>query len=395
MRRIKRLFLLGSLGCLLAAAFAAPPASADFGLKNLDFTFTGADGSPAMQAGSHPFQTTLNLDVNTEPGPKGAEVPSGALKDLSIELPPGLVGDPTAMPRCPLTTFFEMSTLATSCPNDTAVGFTELSIGTGDELPEPLSESVYNLETVPGEPLRLGFVAVGVPVTIDFHLKTSPPYNAIASITNASQVEKFYHARTFIWGTPADPAHDSQRGTCLGAGGSCPVATAPRPLLLMPRSCQGPLTTTFLADSWQNPGAFLPFSIETHDNSVPPNPLGIGGCAKLGFVPHITAQPTSDQAESPSGLDFHLDINDEGITSQTGLAQSDIKKAVVTLPEGVTINPSVAEGLVTCTPGDLKGETLAAEPGEGCPQASKVGSVEVETPLLEGKLLRGSIFATE
>ncbi len=61
------------------------------------------------------------------------------------------------------------------------------------------------------------------------------------------------------------------------------------------------MTTTFNADSWQNPGVFLPFSIETHDDSVPPNPLGTTGCAKLGFAPKIESQPTTNQAGSASG----------------------------------------------------------------------------------------------
>jgi hypothetical protein len=396
MRRPAKRFSLVLLAGLLGAALATPPASAEFGLKDLDLTFTASDGSTSMQAGSHPFATTVEVAVNTEPGPGSVEIPSGALKDLRIEMAPGLVGDPMAVPVCSSQAFFEfVNVTGEPCPDETVVGYVELLVGTGAEEPKPKLEPVYNLETTPGEPLRLGFIAIAVPVPIDFHLNNSPPYNAIGSVTNASQVEKFFAAKTVIWGVPADPLHDAERGPCLNAGGTCPVAIAKRPFLVLPRSCQGPLTTTFNADSWQDPGLFLPFSIETHDDSVPPVPLGMTGCAKLGFAPEIEAQPTTDQAGSASGLDFHVDVKDPGLTSPTGEAMSDIRKAAVTLPEGVTVNPSVAEGLATCTPDDLSRETVDAEPGEGCPQASKVGSLEVETPLLEGKLLKGSVFVAE
>jgi hypothetical protein len=397
MSRVRRAVFGIALVALFAGVSAVPPAGAAFGLKNLDQTFTNFDGSPAMQAGSHPPLTTVRLDVNTEPGPESVEIPSGALKNLTIEMPPGLVGDPSAVPTCSSATFYEsVNVTGKPCPNDTVVGFTELEIGGGAEPPQPILSPVYNLEPILGEPLRLGLIALVVPIAIDFKLKQSAPYNAIGSITNASQVEKFYGSKTVIWGNPADPAHDDQRGTCLKVEeGLCPVNIPERPFLLMPRSCQGPLTTGFEATSWQDPDAAVRYEIESHDSSVPPNPLGVTGCSKLGFAASIEAKPTTDRAESPSGLDFNLDIEDQGITSAQGHAQSDIKKAVVTLPRGVTVNPSVAEGLVACTPADLDDEDLEAEPGEGCPEASKVGTVEVETPLLEGKLLKGLIYVAE
>ncbi|HET8863687.1 MAG TPA: hypothetical protein VFM94_10600 [Solirubrobacterales bacterium] len=119
------------------------------------------------------------------------------------------------------------------------------------------------------------------------------------------------------------------------------------------------------------------------------------GCDKLAFSPSIDSQPSTDQASSPSGLAFNVDITDPGIGNPDGLAASDIKKTVVTLPKGVTVNPSQAEGLLACSEADLDRESADSEPGEGCPQASKIGTVEVETPLLEGELLRGALFVAE
>ncbi len=178
MRRLIQLPSAALLAVLVVAVLATAPASgAEFGLKNLDLTFTGADGSPAMQAGSHPFETTVNVEANTELGPGSVEIPSGALKDLKIDMPPGVVGDPKAVPPCSSKAFFEfVNVTGEPCPDDTVVGFIELSIGTGADPPQPKIEPVYNLETVPGEPLRLGFIALAVPVAVDFHLNNSPPY---------------------------------------------------------------------------------------------------------------------------------------------------------------------------------------------------------------------------
>ncbi|HYJ22675.1 MAG TPA: hypothetical protein VEW07_11715 [Solirubrobacterales bacterium] len=391
------------LGALLLAISAAVPASAAFGLKNLDVTFAGPPGMPPMGAGTHPLAMTTNLDFNTVIDPEKGEIPIDAAKDLTIELPPGMVGDPTAVPRCSAASFLEMALFQESpiaippCGNDTAVGTIDLVVGVNEPLPG--TTAVYNLVPPRGAVIQLGFIAAGFPITLVVKLKDSAPYNPIVSVNYIPQAVSFYSSRTTIWGNPADPAHNSERGICVSssADDSCPVSdNARRPFLTMPRSCSGPLTTIFSADSWQNPGVWIPpVAVSTHDNSVPPNPLAVSGCGNLGFAPDIDAQPTTEQAESPSGLDFSLDVDDQGLTDPAGTAQSDIRKAVVTLPEGVTVNPSVAEGLATCTPADLNRETLGSEPGQGCPQASKVGGVEVETPLLEGVLLKGSIFVAQ
>src|SRR5262249_43410147 len=85
---------------------------------------------------------------------------------------------------------------------------------------------------------------------------------------------------------------------------------------------------------------------------------------------------------------------DEGLKNPVGLAQSDIKKVEVTLPEGMSANPSVAEGLGTCTEADLERGTLSAEPGEGCPNASKIGTVEGESPLNE-ETVNGGLYVAK
>ena len=81
-----------------------------------------------------------------------------------------------------------------------------------------------------------------------------------------------------------------------------------------------------------------------------------------------------------------------GLSNPEGLSEAQPRKIEVALPPGMTANPSVAEGLATCSEAQLGRESAFSGPGEGCPEASKLGSVEVETPILAGRLLKGSVF---
>ena len=175
-----------------------------------------------------------------------------------------------------------------------------------------------------------------------------------------------------------------------GKGKSCPVPPRPKPFLTLPTTCAEPLTASYDALSWE--GETDAGSVLTHDPGG--NPAPFSGCGKVGFKPSIDSQLTSSSAETGAGLDFSLDFHDEGLTSVGGTAQSPVKKAEVILPAGVTINPSVGEGLAVCTPAQLDRETLDSEPGEGCPNASKLGTLHVITPLVE-EAIDGQIFLAQ
>jgi hypothetical protein len=372
---------------LLISMTAAAPAWADFGLEKFDVTFTNQDGTPAEQAGSHPFAMTTSFTLNNS----GSDVDS-EIRNLVVEQIPGLVGDATAMPRCATAEFVNPPNAESECPNSTAVGVVGIALNSPFSF---YSVPVYNLEPPPGVPVRIGFVLLGVPTTVDVGVKKAPDYNVEASIVHISQVLEVFGSQLTLWGNPAAPVHDPLRGHCLAleAGflepafvslGECPASlNDPKPFLTLPGSCTGPAATTYSIDSWQNPGVFVSGSSLTHDDAEPPNPLGFSGCEALPFTPQVSARPSTTSAESPTGLDFDLDFDQEGLTSEDGLAQSALKKAVVTLPEGVTINPSVGEGLGYCSPADYERESLDAAPGQGCPDSSTIGTVHVDSPLLD------------
>ena len=112
----------------------------------------------------------------------------------------------------------------------------------------------------------------------------------------------------------------------------------------------------------------------------------IGGCAKLGFDPKFTAIPTNPEAFAPTGLDATLTIPQDE-TAQ-GRATSTLRSAVVSLPEGLTINPAAGDGLKACSAEEVGFET--AKPSQ-CPDGAKIGSAEVDVPALE-KTLNGAIY---
>ncbi len=377
-KRLEALTLTGALALLILAAFG-PGSAAAFGLKDLDSTFTQQDGSPATQAGSHPFDQTVTLAFNTKPNSQlGEEVTDGDVKDLITELPPGFVGNPDAAPRC---STFDFLSVPPACPPASQVGVTDVGVLSATNVVPNIE--VYSLTPPPGVAMRLGFVVVTVPVTIDLTVSEKAPYDVIATLSNTSDEVSLYGSKFTIWGVPGDPAHDSLNHACQKVE-NCQLNLPLKPLLTLPRACQGPLPTIFKADSWQEPGLWdEPPAVFTHDNATPPLPLGMTGCSRLAFNPSISAQPTTKAASSPTGLDFSLNVQDEGLTSPSGLANSDIRKTEVTLPEGFTVNPSIAEGLAVCTPAQVARETAFSEAGAGCPNASKIGTVEVETPLLD------------
>jgi hypothetical protein len=375
------------LAIAMAALIAAPAANAAIGLNAISVTYTDAEGHPVTQAGAHPFAMTTTFALNTTAGPEGGIVPDEALKDLDIGLPAGFVGSQTAVPRCSTLDFLNLvlPPQVPACAEGTAVGTANVTIGQSIGT-ATLKVPVYNLEPSEGAAARLGFWIERVPVTLEVGVSQTAPYNLVALTRNVSQVLEFFGAEVTLWGNPADPAHDAERGKCIHEAGICPAGLAVEPFLSLPRACAGPVPLSYTLDSWQRPGIFT-------GQEVAPTPA-ITDCLSLSFDPSIAAGGTSSIGESPSGLDFDLALSDPGLIEPGGNAGSDIEKAVVVLPEGFTTNPAVAAGLGACTLAQYEAESLRFEPATGCPQSAKVGSVEVASPLLEEQV-EGQIYVAK
>lgn len=273
-----------------------------------------------------------------------------------------------------------------------------------------------------------------------------------------------------LWGVPWSDAHDiwrpfagwhgeglseSEQGGEIPPGGLPDVTVPPddrpirvgydpswgpiKPFISNPTECSGRTLETRLAtDSYENQGAFTsegdvdaaaPGEADagprgnwrTYTSAAPP----VTGCEKVPFDAGLGLQASSTVADSPSGLSVDLTIpqNDDPPASvandpddetgapahwrsDAGLATSQLNRAVVTLPPGVTVNPAGAAGLEGCSDAQIGVTNAGSNPmlfnnddpfdgkGADCPLASKIGTVEVDTPLLDEPLTGEVVLGT-
>lgn len=400
-------------GSAQSAAGAFPVAidssPAGFGIEEFSLIPEEEGGGPDTRAGSHPYQLSSTLSFDRDSS--GTLSPPALVRDLQVKLPPGQIGNATAVPQCSDFDFGHVGEggVANFCPLETAIGVAVVSASTFPGREEHFTVPIFNLTPAPGEPARFGFEVISNPVLLDTSIRSGPgeDYGVTVSVNNTTQLVNFISATTVFWGAPGDPGHNSARGWgCLlggrydrASGQVCvpSVQRNPAAFLTMPTNCASPYTTLLEGDSWPSAafpgGQALPVA-EYSLKDPAGQPLSLSACNRLAFQPSISAQPSARSASSPSGLRFELNFHDEGLTSAGGVAQSQLRDTSVTLPEGLTINPSAGVGLAGCTRADYERETLGSLLGEGCPANSKIGDVEIETPLLASKI-QGSVFVAE
>lgn len=348
-------------------------------------------GAPATQAGSHPFDHTTRLRFSTEINEAyGFPVPDHQAKDVVVDLPPGFVGDPTAVPRCPEAKF-EEGVLMGECPDDSQVGIAVVE--RGGMVATPLYVRMYNLEPAPGSPARFGGRLMGTgpaaAVMLDATVRTGGDYGLTMTSRNVPSSLPVTGVAVTFWGVPADSAHDAERGECyqgfFGPSGElCPVATERKPFLTMPTRCDaGPLTTKIAVNSWDLPGRWARTTLDHDANGVP---MTVTGCENLRFAPSVSVRPDTTAPATPAG--FAIDLQAPYPKGADELVAPSLRRAVVTLPEGVAISPGAADGLQGCSDAQL-GVDTDADPQ--CPDASRIGSVSIDTPLLD-EPLKGSVY---
>jgi hypothetical protein len=366
-----------------------------FGPVGFPAAITGVDGQPDTQAGDHPYEFNTRIDMgsvvrfNPEARFVQAVTPQ-ELRDVVVDLPVGLVGSSTETPKC---TFGQLQAFPDSCPLDTAIGHitTEPQGGDGVNLP------VFNMVTKKGVAAELGFRdALYHTHVIAAHVVPTPAGYVLQAVAKEIPQIALTNIISSFYGVPAK--RDGQGDT-------------PEAQLTNSSDCAGgPLKTVLYTDSWENPGGFGAGGeplVESPGWSAPvvSESPAVTGCDRLRFAPSgFSFQPETTVADSPTGATFDLRVPQS--QNPSTLATPPLKDATVTLPVGLTLDPSSASGLEACSEAQIgwlgshgpHGEALAnggltnfTAAAPACPEGSRIGSVEVTSPLLEG-VLKGSVY---
>jgi hypothetical protein len=299
----------------------AAPASAQAAFDVSSFSVSPS----SLQAGSHP-------DVAVAIGFSGSE----HVRDLTVSLPPGLVGNPNAAPRCAAAKF-----QSDACAANTRVGTTSVD-STLLGVPTTAAGDVYNLQPGAGEPARLG-VIVRPPLGADkifliTHVALRPSDGGLDSVITGIP------STVSVLGIPQEITITGMNLTLLGR----PGGASAEPFMTMPTGC-GPATADLAATSANNTAVRKPAA-----------PFTPTGCDKLPFQPQFSGTISTGRTPSLTTV----------ITGPAGNANT--ASAAVTLPKGVSVALDVAKNMCTL-------DQQAAGP---CPDISHVGTALADSPLL-------------
>ncbi len=335
------------------------------------------------QAGGHPNYGITDFKINTAPPPPFTEVggfPTAFLHKIVVDTPEGLSVNPEALPKC---TVGELATL--SCPGSALVGINYLTVAgsspngegkctTATTPPSPVNGEclqvrlklpVYNLVSKEGVPSMVGFMTESGPTLIEGSL--SPVDQHVTFTINE------IHAPS----ATAPPIIES-RLVFFSAKATNPNPFADGTYLTMPSNCAGGQVSVLHLE------AQLPVSEAEASYTTP---TGASGCANVPFNPEIAVSADGAKAvDSPEPTTVDVGIPWD---PSAPIANSYLKVAKVTLPEGMGINPSASNGLASCTDEQFHYHTNAAVE---CPAASKIGTVEIQTPSLPANSINGDVY---
>jgi uncharacterized repeat protein (TIGR01451 family) len=383
--------------------------AAEGGITSWDVWFSNADGTLDTQAGSHPYEASFSVNFASEITKLallGPYAPTGGeVRNIETRLPAGFIGNPTVVPQCT-----NPQLLREQCPGASQIGLLQVSVDGG----APFRSRVFNMVPPAGVAAEFGAYIEGTVTLFDASVRSGSDYGITERIENIARKNIIGTVLT-LWGVPADPSHDKFRtvagggcteveGRIVARGTECVPSSSPRrPFLTLPTACGGPLSFMIRANTWQNPETFFEASTVSHDA----NGVGAGftGCGSLGFAPVITTEPDTGNADTPTGLTVEVRPPVGDLEDPEGLGTSDIQNTRVVLPEGVVINPGQAAGLQACQPSE-DGLTTESERANGeedsgpaaCPGASKVGTVKIKSPLIEGaseKEFEGNVYVLQ
>lgn len=216
------------------------------GFAHLDGWLTNANGTPDTQAGSHPYEFGLSFDLDNP------STTVRRVRNIAVGLPSGIIGDPKAVPQCPLVQFNHLE-----CPAYTQVGVDTYYLGGEASAPAVIfTEPVYNLVPPAGTPAQFGFSFQGIEVYLDASVRSGGDYGITVHVDNLPETFDITGNTIVMWGVPAEASHNPER--CSGGGGLhliCGLPGSPevKPLLTLPTTCGAPPKFTIEGSSWEEP----------------------------------------------------------------------------------------------------------------------------------------------
>lgn len=388
-------------------ALPVPVGLRSWGFVNRPVAFT--------QAGGHPEALTASIDFATEDYLTNLReyqdeegfwpVPTDSAKDVYVTLPVGLLGNPAAVPQCPLK---QALSFGGSCPASTQVGIAVTSLLGAKEFVGPIynvtPEAGQSAEFLLANETKVNFLLTAHVVRVVNPVTGREEYG-LAVISRGDPTVQLRGVETTFWGDPASSVHDSQRGLLCGKlaiwgewrcqGGGEPSGEPEVPFLTWPSDCAaGSERMLVSSDSWEAPGVYAPATA-----SIP----GVTGCGLLQFDPGVEVSADTLQADAPVGLGVALNVPQ--FEEPQRLATPEMRRSVITLPAGMSVNPGIVDGIEACNatgPEGINIEGPEAEyvnpvngevqlaPGK-CPDRSIVGTAEAETPLLRVPV-RGHVY---
>ena len=314
-------------------------------------------------------------------------------RTLLFNAPGGIFGNPYAITHCTSSDF-----ALDQCPSDSQAGLITV-YANFEGNPENLlgTAPIFDVEPLGEETALLAFIVptLNIPINIPVAVRTAGDYGLRFTIQDITQVTPLTGASLTLWGFPSESSHDAQRfpkgapgepSNCAGVANTgclgAPVrASIPvHPLTDNPTTCGGELLSARLeVETYQDP---------SHPTTAESSYPATTGCRSEVFNPVLYASATTRETDSPSGLNVELSAPQ---FLSFAASPSEIEKAIVTLPEGLTVNPDAADGQTMCTEAQAN---FGSEGPADCPDTSKIGTFQIETGALPAPL-NGSVYIGE
>jgi hypothetical protein len=375
-----------------------------FELAALTANVEADTGGDDTQAGGHPYSATSTFGTHTVKGPLDPAADNESdhasmgvvesLRDIFADLPPGFIGNPLSASEICTVQQVQFNT----CPSPAAVGGVAadfLSLAP-DHVP------LYRIHSERGYPAAFAFRPIPI-ATVTYVIRPKVRSGGDYGVTAIAPLPPQYPEVIGVdFATLCGYGIDTDVSGYIFEG--CKHASDPDarrvPFLTNPTECTGVGPETMVViDSYEHPGAQVDGLPDRSDPawkarsvSTPP----ITGCDLVPFDPDMSVDPTSTGPDSASGLDVDLVLPQDGLLDRDEIATSHLKKTVVELPEGFSVNPSAATGLEGCSDEQI---AMHRQSAPTCPDGSKLGTATVTSPIvdqaLEGTMYLGTPKSTD